>query len=199
MDTDTPLLARAYNLGLKAVPNFVILTKKQIEYYEGNLDELKNAISRGFIIPKPDFNFSINVDRSVNAKFPVWVEEIINPELQNSGPENYDLSSLELWLHDDQKNGVVGGNTIYESFKVNNLLEGCLNLQDGLAIRAKGIMVFRELFQGKAVYLWKSVVQNRDGDLYVPYLYVSGDEVWLIWSSLDYNWNSNYPALRFSK
>lgn len=49
---DTPLLKRAYNLGLKAVPNFTALSEEQIRYYETHLDELREAICRGFIIPE---------------------------------------------------------------------------------------------------------------------------------------------------
>ncbi len=48
---DTPLVKRAYNLGLKAVPNFIALSEAQIAYYETHLDELKEAIQRGFLIP----------------------------------------------------------------------------------------------------------------------------------------------------
>ncbi len=48
---DTPLIKRAYNLGLKAVPNFEALNEDQISYYEAHLDELPEAICRGFILP----------------------------------------------------------------------------------------------------------------------------------------------------
>ena len=48
----TPLVKRAYNLGLKAVPNFMdALTEEAIAYYEQHLDELPTAIRRGFTIP----------------------------------------------------------------------------------------------------------------------------------------------------
>ena len=56
-------------------------------------------------------------------------------------------------------------------------LANCLNLQDGLAIQQKGIAVFRKLFAGKAVFLWGSVVQHRNGYLVVPYLYEIGGRV----------------------
>ena len=46
-----PLAIRAYNLGLKAVPNFVNLTENQILYYETHLSELRKAVNRGFILP----------------------------------------------------------------------------------------------------------------------------------------------------
>ena len=49
---NTPLVKRAYNLGLKAVPNFVgSLTEDEITYWEQHLDEIPTAIRRGFILP----------------------------------------------------------------------------------------------------------------------------------------------------
>lgn len=51
MTHDTPLVKRAYNLGLKAVPNFVGLSAKMIAYYEQHLREIPAALTRGFIIP----------------------------------------------------------------------------------------------------------------------------------------------------
>ena len=40
-------------------------------------------------------------------------------------------------------------------------------------------------------------VQNRNGNLSVPYLYENDDKVVMNWSWLDNNWNDNNPALRF--
>ena len=39
-------------------------------------------------------------------------------------------------------------------------------------------------------------VQNRDGNLNVPYLYENGDKVVLNWNWIDNDWNGNNPALR---
>lgn len=39
-------------------------------------------------------------------------------------------------------------------------------------------------------------VQNRDGNLNVPYLYENGGKVVLNWNWLDNDWNGNNPALR---
>ncbi len=49
---DTPFVERAYNLGLKAVPNFCKLTLEQLEYYEQHLNEIPTALARGFIVPE---------------------------------------------------------------------------------------------------------------------------------------------------
>lgn len=52
---DTPLVKRAYNLGLKVVPNLVeVLGETEIVYYEQHLGELQEAILRGLALPKPE-------------------------------------------------------------------------------------------------------------------------------------------------
>ncbi|MDZ4284378.1 MAG: hypothetical protein U1A28_00960 [Patescibacteria group bacterium] len=88
---------------------------------------------------------------------------------------------------------------IYDHLKEADALASCLNLQDGLAIQQKGIATFRKLFGGKVVFLWKSVVQNRVGYLFVPYLYERGDEVVVAWNWIGSGWASLDPALRFRK
>ncbi len=197
---DTPIVIRAFNLGLKAVANFhTTLSVEQIEYYEKNLDQIPLAIARGFNI-EPPLDFIVKVDRSVKILYPDWMKKLMHHKLENTGPVEYDLSKqVELWLHKDQKNHVVSGNIIYDFLKTNKLLENCLNLQDGLAIQQKGIKVFCKLFQEKAVFLWKSVVRNQHSDILVPYLIKISDNVVLHWRLLDNRWDSNNPAFRFRK
>lgn len=50
--SDTPLTKRAYNLGLKAVPNFPSLSEEVLIYYEDHLSEIPDALRRGFVIPE---------------------------------------------------------------------------------------------------------------------------------------------------
>ena len=150
--------------------------------------------------PEPVLDFLVRVDRSVKPTYPDWFKKLEHPELECSGPTEYNLQTgVEQWLHDQQKCGSVQGNTIHTHLKKDNALASCLNLQDGLAIQAKGIAVFRKLFGGKAVFLWGSVVQYRHGHLFVPYLCEYGDEVMVYWYWLGYLFDSIYPALRFSK
>lgn len=150
--------------------------------------------------PEPVLDFLVRVDRSVKPSYPDWMKKLMHPELELAGPAEYNLQDgVEQWLHDDQKRGSVVGNTIYKHLQKGDALATCLNLQDGLAIQAKGIAVFRKLFAGKAVFLWGSVVQYRYGGLSVPYLCDLGVKVGLHWHRLDRNWDSYFPALRFSK
>ena len=149
--------------------------------------------------PEPALDFIVRVDRSVKPSYPDWMKKLMHPELELSGPAEYDLSKVDQWLHNDQKRGSVVGNTIYKPLQEGDNLATCLNLQDGLAIQQKDIAVFRKLFAGKAVFLWGSVAQSRDGRLRVPYLIKDGGEVVVRWYWLDRSWDSNDPALRFSK
>ena len=48
---------------------------------------------------------------------------------------------------------------------------------------------------------WKAfctIVQNRDGNLNVPYLIENDGEVVVNWNWLDNDWNDNNPAARFA-
>ncbi len=47
--TGTPSIKRAYNLGLKVVPNFEGLPDDVIAYYEQHLDQIPRALARGFV------------------------------------------------------------------------------------------------------------------------------------------------------
>lgn len=173
----------------------------------GGMEGVMNFLSGKTMVVKvpteatsePTLDFIIRVDRTVRPTYPDWMKKVMHSDLEPTGPTEYDLQSLGLWLHDDQKNGVVSGNTIYVQLKEDNTLADCLGLADLLAIQAKGITVFRKLFAGKAVFGWKSVVRNRGGDLSVPCLHEVGDWVILRWLWLNRDWNSSNPALRFSK
>ena len=142
----------------------------------------------------------IRVDRSLRPTYPEWVRIVMHPELEATGPAEYDATSLEQWLHDGQKNGGwVKGEKIYEHLEEKKMLESCLGLVDLIAIQAKGIDFFRQHFAGKAVFAWKSVVRGRNDDLGVPYLYGVGGEVVLGWFWLGNDWDGSLPARRFAK
>ena len=149
--------------------------------------------------PEPVLNTRIQLDRAQRLVYPDWMEKVMHPELETMGPSMYDLATVQLWLHDGQKGGNwVKGQTIYDHLKSNNMLESCLGLADGLAIQQKGIEVFRKFFAGKAVFLWKSVVQFRVGDLRVPCLVEHDVGVVVRWIWLGHDWYDVNPAARFA-
>ncbi len=151
------------------------------------------------VMVESTIDFLIKVDRSKKPTYPDWVKKVIHPEFELSGPTEFDLKNVSLWLHEDQKTVYTTGNKIYQQLKKDDLLKDCLNLADLLAIQEKGIETFRNLYKGKAVFGWKSVVEFTYGYLYVPCLIEHGGGVVLHWRWLDNYWYSDYPALRFSK
>lgn len=165
-----------------------------------NPSALQNVLGKGLCPPSSGVvdDPIIHVDRTIRPTYPNWVKKVMHPELELTGPAEFDVSKLEQWLHPDQVNGRVGGKVIYEHLKQNNMLEGCLGLLDLEAIQKKGITFFRQYFQGKVVFGWKSVVLFRRGDRPVPFLVESDVGVVLSWYWLDAGWNASYPALRFA-
>jgi len=170
-----------------------------LKFLRGELVVQPAVVPEPISEPAPDF--IVRVDRSVKPSYPDWMKKLMYPDLELTGPAEYDIQKLGLWLHDDQKDGVVSGNTIYTKLEKDNALADCLGLADLLAIKAKVIIapVFLKLFAGKIVFGWKSVAQRQNGDLVAPYLIVHNGRIMVLWYWLNSNWNSNHLALRFSK
>jgi len=138
------------------------------------------------------------VNRTIPPDYPGWVKEVLYPELESTGPSEFDAGKLEQWLHEEQKRGRVTGNTIHQYLKDHDMLKNCLGLRDLEEMKKKGITFFRKHFKGKNVFGWKAVVRGRYGYLYVPYLYESGGVVYLGWYRLVCDWGSFCPALRLA-
>lgn len=140
----------------------------------------------------------IRVDHSVRPSYPDWAETVMHPELENTGSAEYDISTVEQWLHPGQKNGqCIEGKKIYSYLKDTDTLKTCLGLRDLEEIQKKGIAFFRKHFQNKVVSGWKGIVRHRLGSLYAPVL-CDGGEVVLGWYWLDADWLGGHPALRLA-
>ncbi|MDP3962679.1 MAG: hypothetical protein Q8Q03_02325 [bacterium] len=148
--------------------------------------------------PEPDLDPIIRVDRSIRPSYPDWMKEVMHPEL-GVGPAEYDISAVEQWLHDGQKNGkYIEGNKIYNHLKKTDTLKDCLGLRDLEEIQKKGIAFFWKHFKGKAVFGWAGIVRRSDGSLGVPCLCEGDDRVVLDWPWTDFGWDDDDPALRFA-
>ena len=160
---------------------------------------LREGVKGAPLSPEAPLDTFIRVNRSIRPVYPDWVKTVMHPELELTGLGEYDLGDVEPWLNDIQKNGCyIEGHKLYECLKEKRMLESCLSLLDGEEIQKKGIAVFRKFFQGKTVFLWKSVVQDRKGNLGVPSLFEGDDDgVVVHWSWLGYSQSDGSPALRF--
>jgi hypothetical protein len=164
--------------------------------------ELVMRLARGeakIVMTPSEDDTIIRVNRSVKPVYPDWVAEVLHPDLELSGPTEYNIGQVEQWLHEGQKKGgCIKGQQIYEFLKENKMLESCLGLADLHAIQAEGIDFFQEHFDGKLVFGWKSIVRHYDGDLCSPRLYDSGGQVMLGWLWLGDSWYFDDPALRLA-
>ncbi len=160
---------------------------------------LREGVKPATLVSEAPLDTLIRVDRSIRPLYPDWAKTVMHPELEPTGPAEYDLTSVVLWLHDGQKNGrYMEGHKLYEYLKEKKMLESCLSLRDGEEIQRKGIAIFRKFFQGKVVFLWKSVVQDCNGSLRIPRLYGDFGTVVVGWGWLGSNWYDDDPALRFA-
>jgi hypothetical protein len=160
---------------------------------------LREGVKPVTLSPEAPLDTLIRVDRSIRPVYPDWMKTVMQMDLELTSPVEYDLGTIDTWLHDGQKNGrYMEGHKLYEYLKEKKMLESCLSLRDGEEIQKKGLAVFRKFFQGKAVFLWKSVVQDRSGHLYVPYFYEGVDGVVVDWFWLGNGWDDSNPALRFA-
>ncbi len=142
----------------------------------------------------------VTVDRSIPPVYPYWVECVMDPELESTSPNEYDLAKeVSLWLHANQKGHTTMGPVVYDYLKENDMLKSCLGLSDALAIQNLGVAVFRKIFCDKDVYFWKSVVRRRDsGGLFVPYLCVRTGILGLFWHRFDLDGFVDDPAVHFA-
>lgn len=177
-----------------------------LRLFEGNTARLSESLAGMFELLAADYGTAskatstiIRIDRTIRPAYPDFVKDVLHPELELSGPAEFDLAKVEQWLHEGQKSGgVVRGEKIYEHLKEHNMLESCANLADLLAIQAKGVKTFRKHFAGKAVFAWKSVLRDRGGRLNVPCLFEGGQRVKLALLWLGSDWGGDGPAFRFA-
>lgn len=148
----------------------------------------KDASAKLTPVHEPEINTLIRINRALKPAYPDWVKEVIHPELEGVGPAEYDMTKVELRLHDDQKDGgYTTGHKIYEHLKATDSLKNCFGLDDALAIQKNGIAAFRKVFGNKVVVCWRSVVGDQSGYLNVPYVYDRGGKV-----VVDWNWLGSY-------
>ncbi|MEX2029282.1 MAG: hypothetical protein WD963_02255 [Candidatus Paceibacterota bacterium] len=125
----------------------------------------------------------VRVDRPIKPSYPNWFRGLDQPKLECCGPSEYSLQDgLEEWSHHlDPKHGLVRNEFVYEFLKEHDNLALFLGLQDGLAIEAKDIAVFRKISGGRVIPLWRSVARNQRGDRRVPCLCELGNRVIKEW------------------
>ena len=144
------------------------------------------------------------IQRPSAVSYPDWSTGAKHPGLTVVGRKTYNLQNdVEEWFSEKQLKGEsVRGEDIYLWLWRIGALEHFLGLEDAVAIQEKGPFVFRELFQNKAPFFFRSVTEYRPEDgcdsiLLVPCLSLFGERVVLDWVWLSFGLGPNNPALRF--
>ncbi|MEK7602339.1 MAG: hypothetical protein AAB472_02545 [Patescibacteria group bacterium] len=116
-------------------------------------------------------------------------------EHQKSGSFEWDASKVELWLANGQKNGkILEGNKLRKEMAKKVPFNACV-----LDYLLANPHLIPQEWKGKYVFFWGTVYRDSRGNLFVRYLYWSGDG-WL-WGDrwLDDGWRGSYlAALRAS-
>lgn len=126
-------------------------------------------------------------------------KEFLYPELQQSGPENYRVSSLEecYFRGETRASRVFSGREILERFQGwTDQMERTLNLQDGFALMDIPPKIFVESFRDNFVPCWKSAIKNNAGNTLVPVVIAKGDSVVCYWHWV-YDWRFQNHYYRF--
>lgn len=128
----------------------------------------------------------IHIDhiRPISA-YPALAKEILHPEFELKGPNEFDVTTLKRQFHPDQRRGLsVGSKDMYHHLITLDLLQYCVNLADILAIQVRGAKFFRRHFPEGILIAWASVVQSHGGGLYVPYLIERDNKMTIGWQLL---------------
>jgi len=142
---------------------------------------------------------TIRVDRSISPVYPDWVKSVIHPELETVGPAEYDLTKIDLYLHNLQKNeGSITGQQLYNHLKEIGNLKNCLGIQDAAEIQKKDLPVYYEVFGHKSLCFWRSVVSDQKGNIRVLCLQPGGRRIGGGWYWLHNNYSNHYYTAQFA-
>jgi hypothetical protein len=131
----------------------------------------------------------IGAARSGAPAYPCWAQGPLHPELAGTRAAEFDLARLELWRPPPGNlRRLRTGDWVYCQLKKADLLERCLGLCDLVEIKHQGLRYYRRHFGSRTVFGWRSVVRDRLGFLYVPYLFEFGDGVEVHWFLLEFAW-----------
>lgn len=130
------------------------------------------------------------IDTDILPTLPDWATIVEN---KTYGKIQWNLKDMELYLSEKQKDGYISGGDlrkeVSDKYPVN--LAILQYLVDNPSLVPKGL-------EGKYVYGFGTIVEDRDGRLICPCLLVYDGRVVLGWDWLGYDWRGISPALRFA-
>lgn len=152
----------------------------------------------------PGGPMDISTDRSVTPVYPEFVGRLIAPELEHTGPTQYNTETDLFVGSIETKPGfkILIASDVGTTLLQGRYLQACLGIHDGLEIQAKGIEVFRALKASldlKEIHLWRSITSEGapvehgilfgQPNTYLPVLIEKDDAVVIEWRSFsDCRW-----------
>ncbi len=149
---------------------------------------------------------TIRIDRTKKPTYPENFKILLNPGLERQGPQEYELSSLNLWLHTTQQRQTlhfIKPLHVYQHLKEHGMLPTCLTLLDGQALLEQVTpAAFLKQFGKNSPALWGSVIELNDGRIQVPYIQNNFDSFYIAWMELRNDiqapaFKKHNPAFRF--
>ena len=128
----------------------------------------------------------IFINRTTLPEHPTWLKDFDYPQLQLTGPAEFDVRKLRRWSY-EKVLGKPDGNKLYQCLKDSDMIKNCLSLQDLEGIQKSESPFFRKLLKQGSFFAWKSVALNHDDYRHVPCLHPHMDDV--RWYYLGDKWN----------
>lgn len=143
----------------------------------------------------------IRLDPNSESALPDWAHSLLHPKGEIYPPLAFQVSALEIWLHDQQKsgNGVLLAEDLFEDLEATGMRARCLGLHEAEAIKKCGAKFFRENFGSEGVFCWRTVVVRSDGMRFTPFVSECNNEVTLRWFLIDCRRHLDSPVFLHPK
>ena len=122
-------------------------------------------------------------------KDPVIPEGMTIEKHIKGGQFVWDLSKIELYLSEKQKNGFIYGNDLYKELENKPILNACV-----LDYLLEHQELIPDAWKSKYVYFWGTIYRDSSGSLYVRCVYWSGGQWCVRYHYLGSSWRCSNPA-----
>ncbi len=141
----------------------------------------------------------VQVDRSVApTSLPPHESEPLFPDEEKTGPTEYNLLKLGLWLNGSQKTGHADAQSIFAGLKETGAIANFPGLLDAEEIVKNHVEILEsKLFWGKEIVFWRGARTGLFRNIIVPVVRAKKGVAEQYWSTLYYDWGQEHPSFKF--
>jgi len=159
-----------------------------------------NGLAKIVPLDSSEIDPAIEIDRREVWPEPSWSKKVIFPELDNSGPDKYNVGELRQFLHPGQATLLtVKAQNIFDYLVGREMIRWCISVRDLIALKEKGLPFFRAYFGNIAVFAWRSARVRKTDTSCVPFIFEKDDVLVLRWCSFEQECNDRYVTLLLPK